>query len=86
MGGDWVPLSGAGIWSPPMGSGDVVRVQSRAAWKRVHRLQDGFQAEQAEEHTRRVRAEFEREPSLSFDDFGKGYFTLWVSAGVLEPV
>ena len=44
----------------------------------IHRLQDGFTAEQAEERTGTVRAEFERAPLLAFDDFGKGHFTPWV--------
>src|SRR5215475_8670780 len=44
----------------------------------IHRLQDGFQAEQAAERTSSVRAQFERAPLLAFDDFGKGHFTPWV--------
>jgi hypothetical protein len=44
----------------------------------IHRLQDGFTAEHAEEQTRSVRAELEQAPRLSFDDFGKGHFTPWV--------
>jgi DNA replication protein DnaC len=44
----------------------------------IHRLQDGFAAEQAEERTGTVRAELEQAPLLAFDDFGKGHFTPWV--------
>jgi hypothetical protein len=49
-----------------------------AARTRIHRLQDGFSAAQAEERTSTVRAEFERAPRLPFDDFGKGHVTPWV--------
>lgn len=44
----------------------------------IHRLQDGFAAEKAEERTGSVRAELEQAPLLAFDDFGKGHFTPWV--------
>jgi DNA replication protein DnaC len=44
----------------------------------IHRLQDGFTAEQAAERTSTVRAELEQAPLLAFDDFGKGHFTPWV--------
>jgi hypothetical protein len=52
----------------------------------IHRLQDGFQAEQAEAQTLSVRAKFEQAPLLAFDDFGKGHFTRLCHAGVFEPV